>query len=390
MERPTTMSHSRLSLRLFAPSLEPWRANGRPAVAALMSGGVDSSVAALVLRECGWDVVGITMKVPQAAPDHPRPCCGVDAAVVCHRLGLPHYFVDVEGAFESLVVERFRRSYSEGRTPNPCVDCNSLVKFRLLWDFLERELGIRHLATGHYARVERVGGRCFLARARCVERDQSYFIYGVPRERLPRLLLPDGWLSKEEVREIASNAGLPVADKTDSQELCFAGEGDYRQALGRRGEPGPILDTAGHRLGTHKGIENYTLGQRRGLGVALGEPRYVVRIDPLENSITIAPRHEAFRRRVAAGELNVLQPAALRGGARLGGKVRSYGAIELCNVAEVGKNYLVVEFDEPQFAPTPGQHLVLYDERGRIVAGGTIKDRVEEKGSLDGRDCSVQ
>jgi len=229
--------------------------------------------------------------------------------------------------------------------------------------------------------VERVGGRCFLARARCAERDQSYFIYGVPRERLPHLLLPNGWLSKEEVREIAASAGLPVAEKADSQELCFAGEGDYRQALGRRGEPGPILDTAGRRLGTHKGIENYTLGQRRGLGVALGEPRYVVRIDPLENS---------FRRRVAAGELNVLQPAALRSGARLGGKVRSYGAIELCNVAEVGKNHLVVEFDEPQFAPTPGQHLVLYDERGRIVAGGTIQDRVEEKGSLDGRDCSVQ
>lgn len=354
-----------------------------------MSGGVDSSVAALLLRDCGWDVVGITMKLPEASVGHPSPCCGADAAVVCGKLGIPHYFVDVERAFDALVVEPFRRSYVTGRTPNPCVDCNSLVKFRLLWDFLERELGVRHLATGHYARVERRGARCFLATASCPERDQSYFVYGVPRERLPRLLLPVGAFSKDKVREFARRAGLPVAAKPDSQELCFAGAGNYRLALGRSGQPGPIYDTSGRRLGTHQGIENYTLGQRRWLGVALGEPRYVVRINPSENSITVARRPEALRRTVAAEGLNVLQPCLLKPSAGLLGKLRSYGSREPCTVVEVAKRHVVVEFLEPQFAPTPGQHLVLYDGWGRIVVGGTIRDRVKRE-SPNGKTAAVQ
>jgi tRNA-specific 2-thiouridylase len=396
-----------------------------------MSGGVDSSMAALRLQEAGWKVLGLTMRVPVAdAVTHPRPCCGVEAARVCQALGIPHYFLDVRPAFDELVIQPFRRAYAEGRTPNPCVDCNRRLKFGLVWDFAEAAFGIRRLATGHYARV--LGGvaqrppavgiperaavpqpgsgedaPAFLARGTDHQRDQSYFLYGIPLRRLADFVLPVGELSKATTRALARERGLPVAEKADSQELCFAGEADYRLALaeGVGTAPGPILDTGGAVLGAHPGIGHFTLGQRHGLRVARGTPLYVVRISARDNSVTLGTRAEASRKLVAAGDVNVLMSERLRAGERLLGKCRSTGEPAGCVIKSVGvwecgsvgveegrsggveegksgrveegrsgEGKMAVEFDEAQFAPAPGQSLVLYDAEGRVVAGGVIRD----------------
>jgi len=363
-------------VKLFPPTFEPWRCS-RPdrSVAVLMSGGVDSSVTALLLKEAGWDVVGITMKVPMPAGcEVRRPCCGADAAFVCRQIGAAHYFVDVQEAFERLIIEPFRRSYFLGRTPNPCIDCNTFLKFRLLWDFLREEIGVEYLATGHYARIVRDSGRVRLARAADRSRDQSYFLYGIAADRLEMLLLPLGEWRKTDVRAFARARGLPVADKPDSAELCFAGEGDYRHALGTATGPsrGNIVDVGGRVIGQHDGIFNYTVGQRRGLRIAAGKPLYVARICPQTNTVVVGTREQVSRRTVRASGVNVLVPEELRIGARLYGKIRSYGEPAACEVVHFDGREVVVQFDEPQFAPTPGQHLVLYDACDAVVAGGVI------------------
>jgi len=338
-----------------------------------MSGGVDSSVSAHLLRQAGWEVLGVTMKILISRPSA-RSCCGAEAALVCNQMGLPHYFIDVTGAFKKLIIERFRRAYAQGRTPNPCVDCNTLLKFSLLWDFLRSRFGIEHLATGHYARVLETPRGSTLARARDRAKDQSYFIYGIARENLPNLVLPLGQRTKKEVRSIAAELNLSVAERPESMELCFAAQGDYRLALwpDQADKPGDLTDMQGNKIGTHKGISHYTLGQRRGVGFAGGQPLYVGRIDPKTNTVALGTREEVSSRTVAAADLNVLVPDELAPHTRLFGKIRSYGDPQACTIAAVGRDRLVVEFDEPQFAPCPGQSLVLYDGRDNIVAGGTI------------------
>jgi tRNA-specific 2-thiouridylase len=370
-------------LTFLPPSHAPWdRGGSGREIAVLMSGGVDSSVAALRLQQAGWRVLGVTMKVPVAPPACPgaRPCCGADAAVVCHHIGVPHYYLDCRDAFHAHVIEPFRQAYRKGLTPNPCVDCNTRLKFTLVWDAIEARFGIRHLATGHYARVLHEAGEHFLARGADRRRDQSYFIYGVPRERLERFVLPNGAESKEAIRGLARDHGLPVAEKADSQELCFAGEDDYRRALGDEAgtEPGPIVDTAGTVVGRHEGIAHYTLGQRRGLGVAFGEPMYVVGLRAEDNAVVVGTRAEASRQRVRASEANILIPGRLRIGERLVGKTRSVGEPAPCTVPAAGEGALAVEFDAPQFGPAAGQRLVLYDARERVVAGGTIQPYSQE------------
>jgi len=362
-------------MHLFPPSFDPWHPHpGARAVAVLMSGGVDSTVTALVLKDAGWHVLGVTMKIPSApACSHPSPCCGADAAVMCARIGVPHYFVDVEAEFTSCIIEPFRRAYAHGRTPNPCVDCNTFLKFTSVWELVEQAFGIRHLATGHYARVVEHDGAFRLCAGADVARDQSYFIYGVPRERLPYFLLPMGDRSKSDVRGFAAARGLEVADKPDSMELCFAGEGDYRHALDEQGNTeGPIRDTSGNRLGTHCGIRNYTVGQRRGLGIPAAEPLYVIRIEPVANTLVVGPRDETLATRVHGSGLHVLVPRELNVGAALSGKIRSYSPCQSCRVIALTDSDVTVDFDSPQFAPAPGQHLVLYNPDGHVIAGATI------------------
>ena len=371
------MGNSGYNIKLMEPSFEPWSPTKGSdlQVAVLMSGGVDSSVTAHLLGEAGWDVVGITMKVPVSCDAFSRGCCGMDAVLVCHEMGIAHYFVDVAEAFEDLIIERFRESYAVGQTPNPCVDCNTFLKFSLVWDLIEEAFGIRHVATGHYARVVEAEGGARLGRGKDKSKDQSYFVYGIDRERLGRFVLPLGECTKAEVRAIAEKLGLNVAQKPESMELCFAGEADYRNALddAQLNRQGDLTDMAGKRIGEHKGISNYTLGQRRGLGFAGGKPLYVGRIDAGTNTVALGTRDQVSRCVIRAGETNVLIVEELREGASLHGKIRSYGDPRPCKVIGVSEDEVAVEFDEPQFAPSPGQKLVLYNDSDYVVAGGTIR-----------------
>ncbi|MHC4552989.1 MAG: tRNA 2-thiouridine(34) synthase MnmA [Planctomycetota bacterium] len=359
------------TLQLVDSHTGPWQpANDvNKQIVVLMSGGVDSSVTAHLLREQGWDVVGVTMRIPVACKTDSRGCCGADAAYVCGQMKIPHYFVDVTEAFNEMVIERFRADYRRGFTPNPCVGCNTYLKFMLIWDLAEQELGVKHLATGHYAEV----AEGHLRRGSNHAKDQSYFLYGIPRERLPYFHLPLAHLKKEEVRAIAANIGLGVADKPESMELCFAGEGDYRDALNQGETPGDLLDMTGNVIGTHKGIAHYTLGQRRGLGYAAGDPRYVARIDAERNTVTLGTRDEVHHAVVYADELNVLIPEQMQTGGELSGKLRSYGSpTQPCEILECSETDVAVRFDQKQFAPSPGQKLVLYNTADEVVAGGTI------------------
>lgn len=368
------------NLKLEPPTLKPFTPgpDHNKDIAVLMSGGVDSSVTALLLKHAGWNIAGVTMRLPTAHHcTFTRSCCGTEAAYVCRDLDLPHYYLDVRAEFTEHVIEAFRRAYAAGRTPSPCVECNTTFKFGLVWDFVGEALGIRKIATGHYARVAEQGGRWSLVRAAQKARDQSYFLYGIKAARLPDLLLPLGGLNKEDVRRQAEAAALPVARRQDSMELCFAGEGDYRNALAPEAtRPGEILDPAGNVIGRHTGIAHYTHGQRRGLGIAAPEPLYVLGIRPESNTIVAGTREDALRREVRAAEVNVLEPEAMQAGARLLGKIRSGGEPAECTVEAYDGDggTMRVRFAEALFAPAPGQKLVLYDAGERVIAGGTIEE----------------
>lgn len=370
------ISNDNINVTLFPPTFSAWEPTKprEKQIVVLMSGGVDSSVTAHLLKEAGWDVLGITMKIPVSCGVTERGCCGAEAASVCREMGLTHYFLDVTTAFEQLIIEPFRQSYAHGQTPNPCVDCNTLLKFSLAWDFLRTTFGIDFLATGHYARVITTNDQTRLARAKDGGKDQSYFLYGVPLKRLGQLVLPLGELTKDRVRAIAEQLGLSVAEKPESMELCFAGEGDYRVALleDQANRVGLMTDMQGNEIGTHQGIANYTIGQRRGLGFAGGKPLYVGRIDVEQNVIALGTREEVCARRISANNLNYLIGEELKQGAKLCGKIRSYGDPSPCTVTHLGSDTVTVEFQEARFAPCPGQKLVLYDQNDNVVTGGTI------------------
>jgi len=366
-----------MNIELLPPTFSPWSST-KPQpnqIAVLMSGGVDSSVTAHLLKEAGLDVLGITMKIPLSCKTNSRSCCGADAAFVCNELDIPHYFVDVTDAFKQLIIEPFRNSYLRGETPNPCADCNTLLKFSLVWDFLHKTFGISYLATGHYAQIIKTNNHVRLARAKDKVKDQSYFIYGITPERIERLVLPLGELTKQQVRSIAAKLHLSIADKAESMELCFAGEGNYQAALSATdaNKPGDIINMMGNKIGSHKGIANYTLGQRKGVGYAGGRPLYVGRIDARTNTIALGTRDEVSSKIVSANHMNVLIPEELLIGKRVYGKIRSYGDPVPCKVVQMCKTEITVEFDKSQFAPCPGQRLVLYDHNDNVIAGGTMK-----------------
>ncbi|MFC1677537.1 tRNA 2-thiouridine(34) synthase MnmA [Planctomycetota bacterium] len=364
-------------IKLLEPSFSPWQPKGGSTqqIAVLMSGGVDSSVTSQLLKQQGWDVLGITMKIPVSCDSGKRGCCGADAALVCSDLGISHYYVDVAEAFNELIIEKFRQAYSIGQTPNPCVDCNTLLKFSLLWDMITATFGIEHLATGHYAKVSKVNGRATLGRAVDHTKDQSYFLYGIARERLGHLVLPLGDLTKEKVRSIAADLGLSVAGKSESMELCFAGEGDYRAVLstGEAEKPGDLTDMRGNVIGTHKGVANYTLGQRRGLGFAGGKPLYVGKIDPANNIVALGTKDEISSKTATAGDINILIPEEFVSDSQVFAKIRSYSDPKPCKLIEAAAEKMTVEFETEQFAPTPGQKLVIYNADDNIIAGGTIE-----------------
>ncbi len=364
-----------------------------------MSGGVDSSVAAALLLEEGYEVIGVTM---QLWPELDRleearrgGCCSLeavgDARRVAEHLGIPHYVLNLREAFEEAVVSHFVAEYAAGRTPNPCIACNRWIKFTVL---LERAAAMEadFLATGHYARVWRDAerGRYLLARGRDRRKDQSYVLYGLTQEQMRRLLLPLGGRTKDEVRALARRYGLPVAAKPESQEICFVEEHYGNLVAARAGaavRPGPIVDREGRVLGTHRGLAYYTVGQRRGLGLGGREPLYVQALDPRRNALVVGPAGEAWSRLAVVGDVNLIlwDPADLEGppGARADVQVRYRAPAAPATVRRGPAGTVRVLFDEPQWAVTPGQAAVFYV--GDLVAGGgTIEAALAAGGEPEG------
>ncbi len=338
----------------------------------LMSGGVDSSAAALLLMKENYTLAGMTMEIAPSGSSS----AGLSASSVCKELSIPHFSVNIREEFNENVIIPFCTSYSRGVTPNPCADCNEKIKFGVLWEAAEELLGNDFsVATGHYARIIKKEGRHYLAKGANKAKDQSYFLSGIPAKKIPRILFPLGdFRSKEETRELVRAFGLAVSERPESMEICFANEEGYRAMISGDQNPGPIMDTSGKVLGDHKGIGGYTLGQRKGLGIASKHPLFVISIVPETNTVVVASRAEAFRSEVTAGSVNMLTPEYMKEGLILFGKIRSQGEPVPCRILYVGNDCLSVRFSEPVFAPAPGQRLVIYTEEGYVAAGGVIKD----------------
>jgi tRNA-specific 2-thiouridylase len=357
-------------------------------VVAAMSGGVDSAVAAALLAERGFEVVGVTMKMySPARPAHAKSCCGAqdfdDARRSAAILGIPHYVLDYEETFRSSVVARFAAAYHTGRTPNPCVACNNFVKLGALRGFAAR-MGARYVATGHYARLlhEAAGPRLFAAAD--AAKDQSYALAQLTPAQLNGLLLPLGDMRKPEVRAHAARFGLPVAEKPESQDICFVEGGDYRSVLESaapgRATPGAVVTTSGARVGTHAGIENFTIGQRRGLPATHFNdgPRYVTRIDPATGTVVIGREDELLGSTLTAGETNLIRPAEFLGGrpVPVRAMTRYRAPLNFARATyDAEARELHVAFDKPERAIAPGQLVALYAPRsGEVLAAGTIRE----------------
>ena len=349
-----------------------------------MSGGVDSAVAAGLLREQGYEVLGATMRLwPEELCRHPAPgarlCCSVaaveDARRVAAHLGIRHYVLDLREVFQCTVIDPFCRDYAAGRTPNPCINCNRYVKFGALLE-RARQLGARWVATGHYARVRRDDrrGRWLLLTGVDRAKDQSYTLYGMTQQQLGQTLLPVGEITKSATRERARQWGLPVAERPESQDICFIVDERYpefvRRLLPQAAAPGPVLDTAGRQIGEHQGIINYTIGQRRRLGLTTPRPRYVVAIDASRNAIVVGGPQDLFRRRLRAGGVNLIGREPWAGELALAGKIRYNMTPQPCRARLADTQEIVVTFTQPQRAITPGQAVVVYE--GEIVVAGAV------------------
>ncbi|MDO4731939.1 MAG: tRNA 2-thiouridine(34) synthase MnmA [Bacillota bacterium] len=333
-----------------------------------MSGGVDSSVAALLLQQQGYEVIGATMDTAYGnAPEQARE--------VCRDLGLSHYVIDVRQAFRRDVIERFLHAYLHAETPNPCVECNRNIKFSLFLPLME-ELGVDYFSTGHYIRCEQKNGRYLLRCAVDEQKDQSYFLYALQQNILSRCLFPLGGMTKTEVRELAAEFGLSSAGQKDSYDICFIPGGDYRELLQKEApgqlQPGDILDLDGNCLGQHNGLANYTLGQRRGLEIALGTPAYVLDFDLERNALLVGPKTALMRQRVRVCRNNFLAFARLDKPLRVWVKIRYRALSQPATLLPLpAADELEICFDEAQWGVTPGQSAVYYDGE-YLLGGGTI------------------
>lgn len=372
-----------------------------------MSGGVDSSAAAVLLKDAGYDIVGCTMRLwdhrndPQGTAVRSGRCCSLDdtydARRVAERLAVPFYVVNMEKVFREKVIKTFIGEYLEGRTPSPCVLCNTFVKFDRLMDFA-RQIGLQRVATGHYVRVDRdeEAGHVLL-KARDTDKDQSYFLFELNQDQLARTLFPVGEYPKAAVRDIARANGLVTADKPESQEICFVSGGNYTDFIGRQAaevdrgflpvlqaqqRPGPVLMTDGSRVGTHRGLYRFTVGQRRGLGISHPRPLYVLRLDRRRNAVIAGYKEELFSAGLVAERVHWISGRMPRRPVRASVKIRSRhreapARISMSNAVEDnGSGSAQVIFDTPQMSVSPGQAAVFY--RGdRILGGGWIRERIQ-------------
>ena len=348
-----------------------------------MSGGVDSSVAAYLLKQQGYDVVGVTMQIWQDESheeiENKGGCCGLsavdDARRVAAMLDIPYYVMNFKSEFKRDVIDYFVREYLAGRTPNPCIACNRYVKWESL---LTRsiQIGADYIATGHYARIcELPNGRYAIRNSVTAKKDQTYALYNLTQEQLKRTLMPIGDYTKEEVRKIAEDIGLMVAGKPDSMEICFVPDNDYASFIeketGVTSVPGDFVDVDGNVIGKHRGVIHYTVGQRKGLGIALGKPAFVVAIRPEQNQVVIGEDRDVYTERLYANNLNFMAVDDISEPVHVKAKIRYSHEGAYCTVRKIDSDTIECIFDQPVRAVTPGQAVVLYDGE-YVLGGGTI------------------
>jgi len=349
-----------------------------------MSGGVDSSVAAYIMKDNGYDCVGVTMKLyknDNFEVSGENTCCSLDdvedARRVADALDMPFYVVNFAEKFKEEVIERFIAAYEAGETPNPCIECNRHMKFERLYN-KARELGLEYVVTGHYARCgfDEKTGRYFLKKAVDETKDQSYVLYAMTQEQLAHTIFPLGGMTKLQVRELAESRSFVNARKHDSQDICFVPDGKYADFIesytGKTYKPGSFMDKSGKVLGTHKGIIRYTIGQRKGLGLALECPMYVCDINVDTNTVTLCKNEELFSKKLTANKINLISVEKIEEPMRVKAKIRYSHREEDATVIQTGDDEIKIEFDNPQRAITKGQAVVMYDG-DNVIGGGVIK-----------------
>lgn len=347
-----------------------------------MSGGVDSSLAAKLMKDKGFDCIGCTMKLyhnEDAGIESSRTCCSLDdvedARSVAYKLGMPFYVFNFTDAFRDTVIRKFIESYENGITPNPCIDCNRYMKFDKLYE-RAKTLGCDYIVTGHYARIEEQAGKFVLKKALDETKDQSYVLYSMTQDQLVHTMFPLGSMQKTEVRAIAEESGFVNADKPDSQDICFVPNGDYASVIelqtGKESAEGNFVDKQGNNLGRHKGVIHYTIGQRKGLGVSSTEPLYVCNICPKDGNVVLGSNDDLFSREADVSDFNWISGEVPGSEFRCKAKIRYRQPEQWVTVIPTGADTVHIVFDEPQRAITPGQAAVFYDG-DTVLGGGTIK-----------------